>query len=99
MCKDIDKSIAHTLQSILNTLDKDTATIVERIDQEMATDQTNGKHNMKAHSWVSGGNWKRFKTFKYGLERRYMGSKLWVTCDPIVPKGLTHYSITDKLTH
>ena len=53
VCRDIDKAIAHTLQSILNTLDKDCDTLVEKIDETLAEDTVHGKHNLKAYSWVS----------------------------------------------
>ena len=52
VCRDIDKSIAHTLQSILNTLDKDCDVLVEKIDEALTTDAASGKHNVKAYSWV-----------------------------------------------
>ena len=53
MCSDVDKSIAHTLQSILNRLDKDCDLLVDKIEETLQTDSANGTHNMKAHSWVS----------------------------------------------
>ena len=56
VCRDIDKSIAMTLQSILNTLDKDCDTLVDKIDETLAEDTLNGKHNVKAYGWVSSQN-------------------------------------------
>lgn len=53
VCKDIDKSIAHTLQSILNTLDKDCDTLITKIDETLEVDNINAKHNVKAYTWVS----------------------------------------------
>ena len=52
VCSDVDKSIAHTLQSILNRLDKDCDMLMEKIDETLQIDSDHGRHNMKAHSWV-----------------------------------------------
>ncbi|KAL5246482.1 hypothetical protein ACHWQZ_G018636 [Mnemiopsis leidyi] len=62
VCRDIDKSIALTLQSILNTLDKDCDTLVDKIDETLAQDTVNGKHNVKAYGW-----WLLFQTLGYGM--------------------------------
>lgn len=62
VCKDVDKSISHTLQSILNTLDTDCDCLVQKIDETLDRDKVNGKHNLKANTW-----WLLFSSLGYGM--------------------------------
>lgn len=48
VCQLMDKSIASTVQSMLNTLKKDTGVIADLIDKKLAQDEQDGTNNMSA---------------------------------------------------
>jgi len=48
VCKDVDKSIAHTLQSTLNTLETDCDMLIKKIDDSIEVDSANSASNIKA---------------------------------------------------
>ncbi|KAK2166263.1 hypothetical protein LSH36_40g08004 [Paralvinella palmiformis] len=50
VCKDIEKTINHTIQNTLNSLEKDCEQIAQLVDEKLQRDRENGSYNFRARA-------------------------------------------------